>query len=120
MIDERISSLLIRSSEIDSKLDSLQASSHKSRSSAGRRRDSDSAEVSDSRPHLREPHASELGLRISSKNQALSSLVDVIKELHKEIQEMKEEQKKTSDQVNEIHKHLMNQGIGEDLDLSDA
>jgi hypothetical protein len=32
---------------------------------------------------------------------------------------MKEEQKKTSDQVNEIHRHLMNQEIGEDLDLSD-
>jgi hypothetical protein len=60
-----------------------------------------------------------MAVKLVADSSDLTALVDIIRQLTKEVQEMKEEQKKTSDQIIEIHKHLMSDKVADDLDLSD-
>jgi hypothetical protein len=95
MIDQRIGHLLIRSGDIESKIERLESeavpalhddfSSKKSRGSAGK-----PAPAAESPPNERN----------------IAGLVRMVLSLQATVQEIREEQRRTSQQINEIHLHL--------------
>ena len=122
MIDQRISNLLVRSAEIESKLDSIEgrpgrhifdfsqyASSQRSKSISG----------SSAQPTLKTAtHMIQDAQRVSKNESVFSSkpvetevdigeLIAAVKNLTSEVLEMKEEQRIMSDKINEMHSYLI-------------
>jgi hypothetical protein len=95
MIDQRIGHLLVRSGDLESKIERLESeavpvlhdesSSKRSRLSTGR-----------SAPASQAP----------SEERDITSLVRMVLSLQETVQEIREEQRRTSQQINDIHFHL--------------
>lgn len=120
MIDQRISNLLVRSTEIGSKLDALEGKP--GRGSLDFSQYAPSAKSSSFQPHPPLQSTASLSPSKSQSQSAtrvegsfaskeaeidISELIAAVKELTHEVSEMKEEQRKMSDQINEMHSYLI-------------
>lgn len=98
MIDQRISGLLVRSSEIETKLDDLEGKPSRPVFDLSARRNQRTY-AEKQRRNVRESAQIE--------TVEISELVKTIQGLTQEVQTMKEEQRKMSDKINEMHTILV-------------
>lgn len=118
MIDQRISNLLVRSTEIESKLDALEGKPGRRSVDLSQYASASRTDSFQPRPPLKStselsPSKSQSTTRVESSFASkeaeidIAELVAAVKDLTKEVAQMKEEQRKMSDQINEMHTYLI-------------